>query len=110
MRDLGRFFDEQLGDRSRRSPLRNTERESHRRICYLQKRIRNREADPCSDGPGKATAIREIIQRTPDAVFGNSVHDAAMLELAHHPFAINPNPDLLELARDHKWTIYQPLT
>src|SRR4051795_9197647 len=29
-------------------------------------------------GPGKATAIREIIQRTPDAVFGNSVHDAAM--------------------------------
>jgi len=61
-------------------------------------------------GPGKATAIREIIQRTPDAVFGNSVHDAAMLEVAHHPFAINPNPDLLELARDRKWTIYQPRT
>jgi len=61
-------------------------------------------------GPGKATAIREIIQRTPDAVFGNSVHDAAMLELAHHPFAINPNPDLLERAHACNWTVYQPLT
>jgi len=61
-------------------------------------------------GPGKATAIREIIRRAPDAIFGNSVHDAAMLELARHPFAINPNPDLLELARDRNWTIYQPRT
>src|SRR3954468_3723081 len=61
-------------------------------------------------GPGKATAIREIIQRTPDAVFGNSVHDAAMLELARHPFAINPNPDLLERAQAAHWTVYQPLT
>ena len=58
---------------------------------------------------GKATAIREIIQRVPDAVFGNSIHDAAMMELARHPFAINPNPDLLELARDRKWPVYQPL-
>jgi phosphoserine phosphatase len=61
-------------------------------------------------GDGKAKAIREIIQRTPDAVFGNSVHDAAMLGLARHPFAINPNPDLRELARERNWNIYQPLT
>ncbi|MFL6300197.1 MAG: HAD family hydrolase [Terriglobales bacterium] len=61
-------------------------------------------------GPSKATAIREIIRRTPDAVFGNSIHDAAMLEIGRHPFAINPNPDLRELARERNWNIYQPLT
>jgi phosphoserine phosphatase len=58
---------------------------------------------------GKATAINEVIERTPDAVFGNSVHDAAMLELARHPFAINPNPDLLEFAQSRNWPIYLPL-
>lgn len=61
-------------------------------------------------GSGKATAIRQNIRQAPDAVFGNSVHDAAMLELACHPFAINPNPDLLERARARNWTVYQPLT
>jgi phosphoserine phosphatase len=58
----------------------------------------------------KAVAIREIIRRVPDAVFGNSVHDAAMLRMAKHPFAINPNPDLSELAKERSWTIYQPTT
>ena len=57
---------------------------------------------------GKAGAIKEVIQRTPDAVFGNSIHDAAMLELATHPFAIGPNPDLRELAKSRAWPIYQP--
>jgi phosphoserine phosphatase len=56
----------------------------------------------------KAAAIREVIGRAPDAVFGNSLHDAAMLELARHPFAINPNPDLESLARERGWTVYQP--
>jgi phosphoserine phosphatase len=57
---------------------------------------------------GKAAAIREVIQRVPDAVFGNSIHDAAMLELAKHPFAVNPNPDLLSLASSRSWLTYQP--
>jgi len=56
----------------------------------------------------KATAIRELLPRVPDAVFGNSLHDLAMLELAAHPFAINPNPDLEEIARTRGWTVYQP--
>ena len=34
-----------------------------------------------------------------DAAFGNSIHDAAMLNLARHAFAVNPNPDLEKLAR-----------
>jgi phosphoserine phosphatase len=59
-------------------------------------------------GEGKAVAIREIIRRTPDAVFGNSKWDQAMLELARHAYAINPNPDLEKLARERGWTVYQP--
>jgi phosphoserine phosphatase len=39
----------------------------------------------------KAVAMRECIKGDVDAVFGNSVHDAAMMELAKHAFAINPN-------------------
>jgi phosphoserine phosphatase len=58
---------------------------------------------------GKAVAIREVIGRPLDAAFGNSIHDAAMLQLGRHAFAINPNPDLEELARTKGWTIYQPM-
>ncbi len=56
----------------------------------------------------KASAIRELLPRTPDAAFGNSVHDAAMLELAEHSFAINPNPDLEQMARERGWRVYYP--
>ena len=59
-------------------------------------------------GEGKAIAIREVIQRIPDAVFGNSKWDVAMLELARHAYAINPNPDLEALAEQRGWTIYKP--
>ena len=59
---------------------------------------------------GKAAAITDVIQRVPDAVFGNSIHDAAMLEMAKHAFAINPNPDLFNLAHRRGWPIYQPTT
>jgi phosphoserine phosphatase len=60
-------------------------------------------------GPDKAVAIREVIRRTPDAVFGNSIHDFDMLELARHPFAIHPNPDLRAIAEQRGWPIYEPL-
>lgn len=60
-------------------------------------------------GEGKVAAIRKLIQRVPDAVFGNSIHDAAMLESAKHPFAVNPNPDLHRLADVRSWPIYQPV-
>ena len=56
----------------------------------------------------KALAIREVIARDIDAAFGNSIHDAAMLELAPRAFAVNPNPDLEQLARERRWTIYHP--
>ncbi len=59
-------------------------------------------------GEFKAVAIRDHIRRPADAVFGNSVHDAAMLEIAKTPYVINPNPDLESLARDKGWFIFQP--
>ncbi len=57
---------------------------------------------------GKAAIVRQRIGGSVDAVFGNSIHDAAMLELARHPFAINPNSDLEALAAARSWTIYRP--
>ncbi len=56
----------------------------------------------------KASLIRELLPRTPDAVFGNSMHDLAMMELGRHAFAVNPNPDLENIARERGWTVYQP--
>jgi len=56
----------------------------------------------------KALAIREVIGRPVDGVFGNSVHDQAMLEIARHPFCINPNPDLEDVAKAKGWTIHWP--
>ncbi|MGC2109632.1 MAG: haloacid dehalogenase-like hydrolase [Candidatus Korobacteraceae bacterium] len=57
----------------------------------------------------KAVAIRDSIGQPMEAVFGNSIHDQAMLELAKYPFCVNPNPDLEQLARARGWTVYHPL-
>jgi len=59
-------------------------------------------------GPGKATVIAEVVKKQVDVCFGNSIHDAAMLEVARHPFGINPNPDLERIAHDKGWQIYWP--
>lgn len=59
-------------------------------------------------GPGKPTAIREVVRREPDAVFGNSKWDADMLKIARHAYAVNPNSDLERLAQESGWTIYWP--
>jgi phosphoserine phosphatase len=59
-------------------------------------------------GEGKARVIREHIAGPVDAVFGNSIHDAAMLNLARNAFAINPNPDLEKIAQLNGWAIYRP--
>lgn len=59
-------------------------------------------------GPGKPKAIHEVIRREPDAVFGNSRWDAAMMAMAKCAFAVNPNPDLEEMAKKNGWTVYWP--
>jgi phosphoserine phosphatase len=44
----------------------------------------------------------------PDAVFGNSIHDAAMLEMAEAPYVVNPTPALLMKASAERWPVYWP--
>jgi len=59
-------------------------------------------------GPGKSEAIREAIHHEPDCAFGNSIWDREMLEMSKYPFAINPNPNLKEIAITNGWRVYQP--
>lgn len=59
-------------------------------------------------GPAKAVAINEIVRRPVPVCFGNSIHDAAMLEIAEKAVAVNPNPDLERIALKKGWTIYWP--
>lgn len=65
-------------------------------------------------GPGKSEAIRSALKsspdHTPDCAFGNAIWDREMLAMSKHPFAINPNPDLQEIALANRWTVYQPDT
>jgi phosphoserine phosphatase len=56
----------------------------------------------------KAVALRRAGLPNPDAVFGNSIHDLAMLELARNPFPVNPSPALLEAAAKRGWGYFRP--
>jgi phosphoserine phosphatase len=57
---------------------------------------------------GKAVVIRKNVPGPVDACFGNSIHDAAMLELAGHAFAVGPTEELGGVARDKGWRVYHP--
>jgi phosphoserine phosphatase len=59
---------------------------------------------------GKAAALRRAGLSRPDVVFGNSIHDLAMLEIAAHPFPVNPSPALLEAAAKNGWGYFRPGT
>ena len=59
-------------------------------------------------GPGKVTALRNAGVNRPDAVFGNSIHDEAMLAIAKHAFPVNPSPALTESAARRGWTVFYP--
>jgi phosphoserine phosphatase len=59
-------------------------------------------------GPGKPEAIRSALDAAPDCAFGNAIWDREMLAMSKHSFAINPNPDLKEIALANGWTVYQP--
>jgi phosphoserine phosphatase len=56
----------------------------------------------------KAAALKRVGLPAPDAVFGNSIHDLAMLETARSPFPVNPSPALLEAARKKGWGYFRP--
>jgi phosphoserine phosphatase len=57
----------------------------------------------------KVAAIQRAIGRDVDIVFGNSIHDAAMLEIARNAFVVNPTDDLRPIAQERGWKIYDPM-
>jgi phosphoserine phosphatase len=57
----------------------------------------------------KVTAIQKHIHKPVDAIFGNSIHDFHMLEIARLPYAINPSPELEAAATERGWPIHRPL-
>jgi phosphoserine phosphatase len=63
---------------------------------------------------GKVTALCNAGITAPHAVFGNSVHDAAMLAIAHSAaglsgaFPVNPSLDLITRSTKEGWPIYYP--
>lgn len=82
------------------------------RILASQVRVANgiitSEIVDVPTGPSKATALRRAGLPHPDAVFGNSIHDLAMLEMARCAFPVNPSPSLIEAAAKQGWGYYQP--
>lgn len=57
---------------------------------------------------GKVASLKRMGITKPDAVFGNSVHDAAMLAIARRAFPVNPSPQLVERSVHEGWPIYYP--
>jgi phosphoserine phosphatase len=57
---------------------------------------------------GKANSLVRVGLHRPDAVFGNSVHDLAMLDIAGQAFPVNPSPALLEAAAQRGWGYFRP--
>ncbi len=58
---------------------------------------------------GKATSLVQVGLPHPAAVFGNSIHDLAMLEIAVNAFPVNPSPALLDAAGRNGWGYFRPL-
>jgi phosphoserine phosphatase len=59
-------------------------------------------------GEGKARSLIAAGVAAPDVVFGNSIHDAAMLEIAGQAYAVNPTPALLQIATRQGWRVFYP--
>ena len=59
-------------------------------------------------GEAKVASLAHACVARPDAAFGNSIHDAAMLANARHAFPVNPTPALLDHSTQQGWPIYLP--
>jgi phosphoserine phosphatase len=63
---------------------------------------------------GKVASLARVGITAPGAVFGNSIHDAAMLAIARGQkatsgaFPVNPTPALLERSAREAWPVYYP--
>jgi phosphoserine phosphatase len=56
----------------------------------------------------KVASLARVGITQPDAVFGNSIHDAAMLAIARRAFPIDPSPALLARCAQENWPVYFP--
>lgn len=77
------------------------------RVAVINGRTTSTLIDVPTD-EGKALSLQRADRGHPDVVFGNSIHDAAMLALARAPFAVNPTPGLLEVAGERNWPVFIP--
>jgi phosphoserine phosphatase len=59
---------------------------------------------------GKVAALARVGVTAPDAVFGNSIHDAAMLSIARIAFPVNPSSALAKFSAERNWPVYYPPT
>jgi len=57
---------------------------------------------------GKAATLNRVGLPHPDAVFGNSIHDLAMLKIARCAFPVNPSPALIDAAAKNGWGYFRP--
>ena len=57
---------------------------------------------------GKVASLLRSGITAPDAVFGNSIHDAAMLSIAHRAFPVNPSAALIDCSAEKNWPVYYP--
>jgi phosphoserine phosphatase len=80
----------------------------------LAARVRVNAGAICSDlvdvptDEGKVASLVRIGLPHPDAVFGNSIHDLAMLKIARSAFPVNPSRALLEAAARNGWGYFLP--
>jgi phosphoserine phosphatase len=56
----------------------------------------------------KVASLARVGIPRPDAAFGNSIHDAAMLAIARRAFPIDPSPALLARCAQENWPVYFP--
>lgn len=57
---------------------------------------------------GKVVSLNRAGITHPDTVFGNSIHDAAMLGISRRAFPVNPTAGLLEISSQAGWPVYYP--
>jgi hypothetical protein len=112
MRRLGRFLFVPVDHPLRHALLRHPAKSHPGRRGGRRKRHDYRPAHSRSERPGQgggdSIGAAIVSDHRPDCAFGNAIWDREMLALSKHPYAINPNPNLKEIALANGWTVYQP--
>ena len=77
------------------------------RVAVVDGRVTRTLLDVPTD-EAKVASLARVGIAQPDAVFGNSIHDAAMLAIARRAFPIDPTPALLAHSIRERWPVYYP--